>query len=223
MGASTRIWIWDKQAIPYQAILFMIMKQDCLFLKKTYQDTQGHAPACRCCHPGLSCEYAVLLDNKLREMKFDGGRVCAQRAVEDEECKVLKELVVKYPMVRHPDRLGNIDRKRVTCFAIAPAWCMSLSLAVRCRIHVGCHVRNSTPDGATRVSSCIPQCHIGDILPTLKTPTAGSVEQRVVPLPHLSTSHLNNCGVSDDVAAVKFSVVPNTVVKRSVRFTQTGI
>ncbi|CAF2041112.1 unnamed protein product [Brassica napus] len=72
--------------------------------------------------------------------------------------------------------------------------------------------------------SCIPQCHIGDILPTLKTPTAGSVEQRVVPLPHLSTSHLNsNCGVSDDVAAVKLSVVPNTVVKRSVRFTQTGI
>uniref|UniRef100_M4EMB2 Peptidyl-tRNA hydrolase n=1 Tax=Brassica campestris TaxID=3711 RepID=M4EMB2_BRACM len=35
--------------------------------------------------------------NKLREMKFDGGRVCAQRTVEDEECKVLKELVVKYP------------------------------------------------------------------------------------------------------------------------------
>ncbi|KAH0885379.1 hypothetical protein HID58_061475 [Brassica napus] len=33
--------------------------------------------------------------------------------------------------------------------------------------------------------SCIPQCHIGDTLPTLKTPTAGSVEQRVVPLPHL--------------------------------------
>ncbi|CAN6858348.1 unnamed protein product [Brassica oleracea var. botrytis] len=52
--------------------------------------------------------------------------------------------------------------------------------------------------------SCIPQCHIGDTLPTLKTPTAGSVEQRVVPLPHLPTSHLNiNCGVSDDVAAVK--------------------
>ncbi|CAF2074163.1 BnaC01g42360D [Brassica napus] len=46
---------------------------------------------------GLSCEYAVLLDNKLRETKFDGGRICAQRAVEDEECKVLKELVVKYP------------------------------------------------------------------------------------------------------------------------------
>lgn len=39
----------------------------------------------------------MLLDNKLREMKFDGGRVCAQRTVEDEECKVLKELVVKYP------------------------------------------------------------------------------------------------------------------------------
>uniref|UniRef100_A0A0D3A9D0 Peptidyl-tRNA hydrolase n=1 Tax=Brassica oleracea var. oleracea TaxID=109376 RepID=A0A0D3A9D0_BRAOL len=35
--------------------------------------------------------------NKLRETKFDGGRICAQRAVEDEECKVLKELVVKYP------------------------------------------------------------------------------------------------------------------------------
>ena len=100
MGASTRIWIWDKQAIPYQAI--------CLFLKKTYQDTQSRAPAyilylnhdhkdVVVAIRGLSCEYAVLLDNKLRETKFDGGRICAQRAVEDEECKVLKELVVKYP------------------------------------------------------------------------------------------------------------------------------
>lgn len=99
-GASTRIWIWDKQAIPYQAI--------CLFLKKTYQDTQSRAPAyilylnhdhkdVVVAIRGLSCEYAVLLDNKLRETKFDGGRICAQRAVEDEECKVLKELVVKYP------------------------------------------------------------------------------------------------------------------------------
>ncbi|CAF1932542.1 unnamed protein product [Brassica napus] len=59
--------------------------------------------------------------------------------------------------------------------------------------------------------SFIPQCHIGDTLPTLKTPTAGFVEQRVVPLPHLPSTSLDkdhcnsmtsNRGLSDYMAAV---------------------
>ncbi|MCH87284.1 calmodulin-binding heat shock protein, partial [Trifolium medium] len=71
----------------------------------------------------------------------------------DAECEILRELVEKYPnytltfaghslgsgvaamlsmvVVQHRDRLGNIERKRVRCYAIAPARCMSLNLAVR--------------------------------------------------------------------------------------------
>lgn len=144
-----------------------------LLLKKTYEDTQGRAPAyvvyldhdhrdvvvaIRGLNLAKESDYAVLLDNRLGERKFDGGYVHngllkAAGWVLDEECEVLRGLVVKYPgytltfaghslgsgvatmlallVVRRPDRLGNIERKRVRCFAIAPARCMSLNLAVR--------------------------------------------------------------------------------------------
>ncbi|KAH6809662.1 alpha/beta-Hydrolases superfamily protein [Perilla frutescens var. frutescens] len=103
-------------------------------------------------------DYAVLLDNKLGKRKFDGGYVHngllkAAGCILDAECDVLKETVEKHPnytltfaghslgsgvaalltivVVQNRDRLGNIDRKRVRCYAIAPARCMSLNLAVR--------------------------------------------------------------------------------------------
>ncbi|CAA0834353.1 alpha/beta-Hydrolases superfamily protein [Striga hermonthica] len=103
-------------------------------------------------------DYAVLLDNKLGKRKFDGGYVHngllkAAGCVLNAECDVLRELVEKYPsytltftghslgsgvaalltmvVVQNRDRLGNIDRRRVRCYAIAPARCMSLNLAVR--------------------------------------------------------------------------------------------
>ncbi|XVF50842.1 hypothetical protein PTKIN_Ptkin04bG0136400 [Pterospermum kingtungense] len=103
-------------------------------------------------------DYQLLLDNKLGKKKFDGGYVHngllkAAGWVLDAECEVLKELVEKYSnytltfaghslgsgvaamlallVVRHHDKLGNIDRMRVRCYAIAPARCMSLNLAVR--------------------------------------------------------------------------------------------
>lgn len=103
-------------------------------------------------------DYAVLLDNKLGKRKFDGGYVHngllkAAGCILDAECDILKETVEKYPnytltfaghslgsgvaalltivVVQNRDRLGNIDRKRVRCYAIAPARCMSLNLAVR--------------------------------------------------------------------------------------------
>ncbi|KAK9021827.1 hypothetical protein V6N11_011795 [Hibiscus sabdariffa] len=103
-------------------------------------------------------DYQVLLDNKLGKRKFDGGYVHngllkAAGWVMDAECEVLKELVEEYPnytltfaghslgsgvaamlalvVVRHRDKLGNIDRRRIRCYAIAPARCMSLNVAVR--------------------------------------------------------------------------------------------
>ncbi|XP_059304790.1 uncharacterized protein LOC132056548 isoform X2 [Lycium ferocissimum] len=103
-------------------------------------------------------DYAVLLDNKLGKRKFDGGYVHngllkAAELVLNTECEVLKQLLEKYPnytltitghslgsgvaalltmvIAQNRDRLGNIDRKRIRCFAIAPARCMSLNLAVR--------------------------------------------------------------------------------------------
>lgn len=103
-------------------------------------------------------DYAVLLDNRLGKRKFDGGYVHngllkAAGWVLDAECEILKDLVEKHPsytltfvghslgsgvaamltmlVVQNSHRLGNIDRKRVRCYAIAPARCMSLNLAVR--------------------------------------------------------------------------------------------
>ncbi|XP_057761964.1 uncharacterized protein LOC130982115 [Arachis stenosperma] len=103
-------------------------------------------------------DYAVLLDNRLGKRNFDGGYVHngllkAAGWILDTECKVLRELVETYPdyrltfaghslgsgvaamltmvVVQNRDKLGDIDRKRVRCYAIAPARCMSLNLAVR--------------------------------------------------------------------------------------------
>ncbi|KAL8095884.1 uncharacterized protein LOC141689385 [Apium graveolens] len=103
-------------------------------------------------------DYAVLLDNKLGKRQFDGGYVHngllkAADLVLDAECDTLKVLMEKYSnytltfaghslgsgvaallamvVVQNLERLGNISRKRVRCYAIAPARCMSLNLAVR--------------------------------------------------------------------------------------------
>ncbi|KAM7499670.1 hypothetical protein LguiA_024084 [Lonicera macranthoides] len=146
---------------------------DCLVLKRNYKDTNGRVPpyllyldhdhadiviAIRGLNLAKESDYAVLLDNKLGQRKFDGGYVHngllkAAGCVLDAECDVLKGLLEKYPnykltftghslgsgvaallamvVVQNRDRLGNIDRKRVRCYAIAPARCMSLNLAVR--------------------------------------------------------------------------------------------
>lgn len=103
-------------------------------------------------------DYQVLLDNQLGKRKFDGGYVHngllkAAGWVLDAECEVLKELVEEHPnytltfaghslgsgvaamlalvVAQHQDKLGNINRSRIRCYAIAPARCMSLNLAVR--------------------------------------------------------------------------------------------
>lgn len=91
-------------------------------------------------------------------MGDDGGYVHngllkAAACVLNAECDILKGLVEKYPnytltftghslgagvsalltmvVAQNRDRLGNIDRRRIRCYAIAPARCMSLNLAVR--------------------------------------------------------------------------------------------
>lgn len=146
---------------------------DWLILRKTYENTQGHAPpyilyldhdhadivlAIRGLNLAKESDYQVLLDNKLGKKKFDGGYVHngllkAAGWVLEAECDILKELVEKHPnytltfaghslgsgvaamlalvVVQHHDKLGNIDRRRIRCYAIAPARCMSLNLAVR--------------------------------------------------------------------------------------------
>ncbi|PKA53029.1 hypothetical protein AXF42_Ash002010 [Apostasia shenzhenica] len=101
-------------------------------------------------------DYAVLLDNRLGKRKIDGGYVHngllkAAAWVLDAECNLLKGLLAKYPkytltfaghslgsgvaamlamlVVLNREKLGDIDRKRIRCYAIAPARCMSLNLA----------------------------------------------------------------------------------------------
>ncbi|KAK1290102.1 hypothetical protein QJS10_CPB18g01581 [Acorus calamus] len=103
-------------------------------------------------------DYAVLLDNSLGKRKFDGGYVHnglleAARCVLRLEGDFLRQLLEKNPgytltfsghslgagvaallalvVVEDLERLGNVERKRIRCYAIAPARCMSLNLAVR--------------------------------------------------------------------------------------------
>lgn len=103
-------------------------------------------------------DYALLLDNRLGKRRFDGGYVHngllrAAAWVLDAECDLLRDLLSKYPdytltftghslgagvaamltmvVVLNLDKLGNVDRARTRCYAMAPARCMSLNLAVR--------------------------------------------------------------------------------------------
>ncbi|KAF3681977.1 putative beta-amylase 7-like isoform X1 [Capsicum annuum] len=103
-------------------------------------------------------DFLVLLDDKLGQAEFDGGYVHngllkAAEWVWEAESQVLKELVERYPdytltfaghslgagvvtlltmlTVKNREKLGLLDRKRIRCFAIAPARCVSLNLAVR--------------------------------------------------------------------------------------------
>ncbi|KAL3825267.1 hypothetical protein ACJIZ3_021296 [Penstemon smallii] len=113
--------------------------------------------AIRCLNLAKESDYALLLDNKLGKRKCSDGYVHngllkAAGCILNAECERLKELIGKYPSytltftghslgsgvaalltmvaVQNRDRLGNIERKRVRCYAIAPARCMSLDLAV---------------------------------------------------------------------------------------------
>lgn len=103
-------------------------------------------------------DYAVLLDDKLGKKKFDGGYVHngllkAAGWVLNAECEVLKDLLQRNPkytltfaghslgsgvaamlalvVVQNKERLAIAERKRIRCYALAPARCMSLNLAVR--------------------------------------------------------------------------------------------
>ncbi|KAK1582844.1 hypothetical protein Q3G72_018792 [Acer saccharum] len=121
----------------------------------------GHADivlAIRGLNLAKESDYQMLLDNKLGQKKFDGGYVHngllkAAELVLESEYEILKGLVEKYPnytltftghslgsgvaamlalmAVQNKDKLANIDRNRIRCYAIAPARCMSLNLAVR--------------------------------------------------------------------------------------------
>lgn len=146
---------------------------DWVILRKNYEETQGRVPpymiyldhdnadivlAVRGLNLAKESDYAVLLDNKLGQTKFDGGYVHngllkAAELLLDAECEVLRELIERNPnytltfaghslgagvvtllamvAVQNKDKLHNIERKRIRCYATAPARCISLNLAVR--------------------------------------------------------------------------------------------
>lgn len=104
-------------------------------------------------------DYKLLLDNRLGKQMFDGGYVhhgLLKSAVWllNRESETLKRLWVEngseYGMVfaghslgsgvvslltilvvNHLERLGGIPKEKIRCYAIAPARCMSLNLAVK--------------------------------------------------------------------------------------------
>ncbi|KAM0899487.1 hypothetical protein ACQ4PT_021333 [Festuca glaucescens] len=107
---------------------------------------------------GRESDYALLLDNRLGKRRFDGGYVHngllrAAGWVLDKECHLLRDLLHRYPdytltftghslgagvaamltmvVVLNLDKLGVVHRGRTRCYAVAPARCMSLNLAVR--------------------------------------------------------------------------------------------
>ncbi|KAK4403601.1 hypothetical protein Sango_0728700 [Sesamum angolense] len=152
---------------------------DCVVMKKSYTDTRGKVPpyliyldhdhadivlAIRGLNLAKESDYAVLLDNKLGKMKFDGGYVHngllkAAGCILDAECEVLKELAEKYPnytltftghslgsgvaalltmvVVQNRDRLGNVDRKRIRQVA-------NLYSAYDCMNAYTCRIENDT-------------------------------------------------------------------------------
>ncbi|GAB4861767.1 hypothetical protein Ancab_037022 [Ancistrocladus abbreviatus] len=114
--------------------------------------------AIRGLHLGNQSDYAVLFHNKLGQTTFDGGYVYngllnAARWVFDAEHEVLKDLLERNPtyaltfaghslgagvvalltmvVLQNQDLLGNVERKRIRCYAIAPTRCTSLNLAIR--------------------------------------------------------------------------------------------
>lgn len=104
-------------------------------------------------------DYKVLMDNKLGKQMFDGGYVHhgllkAAIWMLNKESETLKRLWVEngksYKLIfaghslgsgvaslltiivaNHGDRLGGIPRSLISCYAVAPARCMSLNLAVK--------------------------------------------------------------------------------------------
>ncbi|KAK4266835.1 hypothetical protein QN277_023704 [Acacia crassicarpa] len=105
----------------------------------------------------VESDYVVLLDNKLGQTGFQGGYVHngllkGAEWVFDAEFNVLRDLVAENPTyalifsghslgagvaalltliaLHNQDKL-DIERNRIKCYALAPARCMSLNLAVR--------------------------------------------------------------------------------------------
>ncbi|KAH9325131.1 hypothetical protein KI387_005309 [Taxus chinensis] len=106
----------------------------------------------------MESDYALLWDNKLGQQVFDGGFVhngllksAAWLLIAEGD--TLSGLVEVYPdytltftghslgsgiaamlaliVAKNPEQLGDIPRNKIRCYAIAPARCMSLNLAVR--------------------------------------------------------------------------------------------
>lgn len=104
-------------------------------------------------------DYKVLLDNRLGSQMLDGGFVHrgllkAATWLLNREAETLKQLLVEqcpgYKLVlaghslgsgvaalvtiivvNHRDQFGDIPRSQIRCYAVAPARCMSLNLAVK--------------------------------------------------------------------------------------------
>lgn len=125
-----------------------------------YVDHDAHdiVLAIRGLNLGRESDYAVLLDNRPGQELFDGGYVhhgLLESAVWllKRESETLRNLILKHPsytltfaghslgsgvaamltivVAKYRDKLGGISRDRIRCYAIAPARCMSLNLAVR--------------------------------------------------------------------------------------------
>eukprot|EP01018_Ginkgo_biloba_P034053 Gb_13642 [translate_table: standard] len=125
-----------------------------------YTDHDNHeiVLAIRGLDMGRESDYALLLDNELGQRMFDGGFVHngllkSANWLLSNESDTLRELVLQHPnytltftghslgsgvaalltlvVAQNRDQLANIPRNQVRGYAIAPARCMSLNLAVR--------------------------------------------------------------------------------------------
>ncbi|XP_077230880.1 uncharacterized protein LOC143863957 [Tasmannia lanceolata] len=125
----------------------------------TDHDNQEIILAIRGLNLSKETDYKLLLDNRLGMQMFDGGYVhhgLLKSAIWllNRESETLKDLwrengshykmvfvghslgsgiaaLLTILVVNHLDRLGGIPRSKIRCYAIAPARCMSLNLAVK--------------------------------------------------------------------------------------------
>ncbi|KAI9100136.1 hypothetical protein K1719_024354 [Acacia pycnantha] len=129
------------------------------YLIYTDHDHREIVLAVRGLNLAVESDYKLLLDNRLGMQKFDGG-YCHHGLLKSalwllkQESETLKQLWIDsgsdYKMVfaghslgsgvvslltimvvNHRDRFGGIPREKIQCYALAPARCMSLNLAVK--------------------------------------------------------------------------------------------
>ncbi|GAB4861753.1 hypothetical protein Ancab_037008 [Ancistrocladus abbreviatus] len=125
------------------------MNLDWVILRKDYKETHGQSTAymiyldhenadivvaIRGLHLGNQSDYVVLFDNKLgkrRLMDLLERNPTYTLTFAGHSLGAGVVALLTMVVLQNQDLLGNVERKMIRCYAIAPARCTSLNLAIR--------------------------------------------------------------------------------------------